>query len=284
MDFDPGYCYFRLLALNNRSIKKNLDIMDKRLQSGQNRNGKIYLFATVFVMIFGIHALAQTEKNLNNTIRMNISNPLIFGSKSLIFGYERQFKNSQAISINMGKASLPKLSILNIDSDQLVLSNDYTEKGFHISADYRFYLQNLNKHKAPRGVYIGPYYSYHYYNHNNNWTLSSDNFTGNLQSDLKINIHTVGFELGYQFVFWKRFAVDLILIGPGVSGYGLKLKLDTSLDPDDEALFFNAVNDYLKDRFPGYNVVISDEEFKKTGSVKTTSLGFRYMINFGFRF
>lgn len=258
--------------------------MKNRLKPDHKRIGRIYLLAAVFVLISGINALAQTEKNLNNTIRMNLSNPLIFGSKSLIFGYERQFKNSQAISINIGKASLPKISIFDLDSDELVLNDNYTEKGFHISADYRFYLQSLNKNSAPRGVYIGPYYSYHYYNHNNNWTLSTDNFTGNLQSDLKINIHTVGFELGYQFVFWKRLALDLILIGPGVSGYGLKLKLDTSLDPDDEALFFNAVNDFLQERFPGYNVVISDEEFKKTGSVKTTSLGFRYMINVGFRF
>jgi hypothetical protein len=79
-------------------------------------------------------------------------------------------------------------------------------------------------------------------------------------------------------------AVDLVLIGPGIGYYGMKVKLDTTLQPDDESLFFQTLNDALKEKFPGYDLVIEPGEFQKKGSASVTTLGFRYMIHVGFRF
>ena len=133
-------------------------------------------------------------------------------------------------------------------------------------------------------MYLAPYYSFNHFNRENHWILNSDSFDGEVVTDFTLNIHTIGGQLGYQFVFWRRLALDLVLIGPGVGFYGFKVKLDTTLEPDDEALFFQTLNDAIKDKFPGYDLVIESGEFEKKGSAKTTTLGFRYMIHIGFRF
>jgi hypothetical protein len=52
----------------------------------------------------------------------------------------------------------------------------------------------------------------------------------------------------------------------------------------DEQELLDAINEILNDKLPGYSLVIDDAEFKRSGSVNTTSLGFRYIIHFGFRF
>lgn len=214
---------------------------------------------------------------------INLTNPLIFGGKAFIAGYERVIGKHQSFTINIGRMSLPKFGG-GSNNDSIKLQKNSNEKGFHISADYRFYLSKENKYEAPRGVYIGPYYSYNSFSRSNEWLLDTEDFNGNVNTDLALSFHTVGAELGYQFVFWKRMAVDFVLLGPGVSVYNLKASLSNTLSPDEQSLFFDKLNGYLQDKIPGYNMVIDEGEFQKNGSVKTTSLGFRYMINVGFRF
>jgi hypothetical protein len=242
-------------------------------------------FLVIIVFIFsGITTKAQQDSSYKNTIRFNVTNPMIFGDKAVILGYERVLKNNKTFSINVGRAYYPKLSGLSLDSSGLELNNSYKDKGLNVSADYRIYLKKENKYAAPRGVYIGPYYSYNYFNRVNSWTLNTEDFQGDLETDLTMNIHTAGIELGYQFVFWNRISLDMILLGPGISFYNFKVKIDTSLSPEDESLFFEELNNFLSEKIPGYDLVIDDVEFKKTGSVKTTTLGFRYMIMIGYRF
>jgi hypothetical protein len=226
------------------------------------------------------------KKDFKNTIRYNITNPLLFGDGAIIFGYERIINSRQSFSVNIGRAVLPGLSILNNDTitPDITLNKSSTEKGFNGSVDYRFYLTKLNTYDAPRGVYIGPFYSFNFFERENTFTLNTATFQGDVATDFKFNMHTVGFELGYQFVFWKRLALDLILIGPGVARYAIKTNLNTTLNPDDEAALFQKINDALAEKIPGYSFVIDDQEYKKTGRVSTTGLGFRYMIHVGFRF
>lgn len=262
-------------------------------------NRIIYSIILVFIMP-GSSLFAQNEKkpdspgvenvkkirNLKNTIRFNLTNPIIFGDKALVFGYERVLGPRQTITINLGQTSLPGFSLadLNINNDNIQLNKSSTDKGYNVSLDYRFYLQKLNKFNAPRGVYIAPYFSHNHFQRENTWTLNTASFDGNVTTDFQLNINTFGGELGYQFVFWKRVALDFVLFGPGIASYGVKTKLDTTLDADDEAALFEYINDFLAEKFPGYSVVIDDQEFKKSGTAKTTSIGFRYMIHLGVRF
>jgi hypothetical protein len=240
---------------------------------------------TLFFLVWHITCMGQEKpkekKELKNTVWINIFNPII-DAKYLVFGYERVLNNNQTFTFNIGRFSLPKFGV--VDLDKLGLTNEYKDWGINTSVDYRFYLGKLNKYSAPRGVYLAPYYSFNHFNRENKWILNSDSFDGEVVTDFTLNIHTLGGQLGYQFIFWRRLAVDLVLIGPGIGYYGLDVKLDTSLEPDDESLFFQTLNDALKEKFPGYDLVIEPGEFQKKGSASITTLGFRYMIHIGFRF
>jgi hypothetical protein len=229
-------------------------------------------------------SIKKNEKEFKNTIHFNITNPMIFGNKSIIFGYERILKNNRSFSINIGQTGFPSLDI--IDSEELKANTILSERGFHISGDYRFYLSKVNKYNAPRGVYIGPYYGYNSFDKGHSWTLKSETsgFEGNVNSELGLTIQTVGVELGYQFVFWKRFSVDMILLGPGVGFYRWDLSLDTSLSDEDSALFFEKLNAALEAKFPGYDGTLGEGEFQRKGAKSTTGLGYRYMIQLGYRF
>jgi len=231
-------------------------------------------------------SLFKPEREFKNTIRFNVTNPLIFGGKSLIFGYERILKNNKSFSINIGQAALPNFE--NGFSDEFREKTVLSEGGFHISGDYRFYLSKLNKYSAPRGVYIGPYYSYNRFNKGHDWEYTKEGTTTpkSINSDLSLKIQQVGFELGYQFVFWKRFSVDLILMGPGVAAYKVKATAEGNLSDAEREAFFERLNQALKDKFPGYSGTVGDGngEFETKGTRSTTSLGFRYMINIGYRF
>lgn len=225
----------------------------------------------------------KREKSFKNTVKYNFTNSLIFSSKTLVFGYERTLGKHHSVSIDIGSLTLPKLSIINTDSFASV-SSSTSQKGFHVSADYRFYLRNENRYNAPRGVYIGPYVSYNYFERKNTWSLNTTQFQGDVSTNFKLELFGFGGELGYQFILWKRLAIDLVLIGPGLTTYNISTKLSTTLDTDDQTELFNLIHDALADKIPGYDLVIDDLEYKRSGSTSTTTFGFRYMINLGFRF
>ncbi len=224
----------------------------------------------------------KVSKNFKNSIRINITNPLIFGEKFNVIGYERVVNDYQTFSVGFGRFAFPKFSPLDIDS--LRLDRNYKDKGLNMSFDYRFYLMKENLHKAPRGVYIGPFYSYNYFQRTNSWELNTSSFVGEATTKLEMNMHSIGFQLGYQFIFWKRVSLDLILVGPSMWFFNLEANLTTTLSPEDESLLFETINDALNNKFPGSDLVIDGGSFKKKGSFRTNTLGYRYMFNIGFRF
>jgi len=220
---------------------------------------------------------------LKNTIHFNLTNPLIFGGKALVLGYQRVLNSRRTFSFNIGTTDFPSLGLINTDSITLDAVND--KVGFHVSADYRFYLAKENKYPAPRGIYMGPYYSYNYFKNENVWFLkNTGGGTSQVSTLVKLNIHTVGFELGYQFVFWDRLSLDMILLGPGIATYKLQAGLGTNLADADKQKLLDALNEALADRFPGYTVIIDDTEFKRTGTSNSTNLGYRYFVQVGYRF
>jgi hypothetical protein len=42
-----------------------------------------------------------------------------------------------------------------------------------------------------------------------------------------------------------------------------------------------ALDDALAEKFPGYGIIVNEEEFKRTGSTDRTTIGYRYMVQFG---
>jgi hypothetical protein len=245
------------------------------------------ILPVLFFQLVHLGLMAQDslpKKAYKNTIRFNATNPLLFGGRSLIFGYERVLNNRRTFSINIGQAGLPTFSFLSADSIQA--KSSISEKGYHISGDYRFYLSKENKYAAPRGVYIGPYFSYNYFERKNGWSLRSTN--GGTAQDVvtttSLTVGSIGFELGYQFIFWDRVSLDMILIGPGIAAYDLKASIGSNLSEADQQKLFDKLNDALVDKFPGFTTIFDNGEFQREGSSSKTSLGYRYMVMIGFRF
>jgi hypothetical protein len=247
---------------------------------------KPIIFIAVLIFFFLQPILGQDKidsvKTYKNTVRINISNPMLFGEKNYIIGYERVFKNNQSITANVGRISFP--GITQVEDSTFSPDLESKDKGFGFAIDYRFYLLKENKYKAPRGVYVGPYYSYNYFTRENTWTLNTADYSGKLKTDMRLNANLVGVQLGYQFVFWNRLAVDLVMMGPGWWFYNINATLSTDLSPADETLLFDKINDFIDEKLPGNDLIINPGIIDKKGSNSTSSSGFRYIVHIGFRF
>lgn len=256
-----------------------------------NRNILKAWFSFLLILLCNQNVIGQTDslsqkKRLKNTIRVNITNPLLFGPKNTIVGYERVVNKHQTFSIDFGMNSLPINSnqTYEYEGTTIYQTDSYDDNGIHLSFDYRFYFAKENKYLAPRGVYFGPYYSYNSFKRKTDWRLISNTFDGIAQTDLSLDFHTVGIQLGYQFVIYRRLAIDFILLGPGAAIYNFNAKTDTDLSAENKEQVLESINGILADKIPGYNYVIDAEDFSNTGSINVTSVGIRYMINVGFRF
>ncbi len=253
-----------------------------------NRQVPVSAIKTFFVLVTFIglsvqQILGQADsvKYFKNTIRYNITNPVLFSAKFNVIGYERVVKDYQTFSINIGRSSF---GTLLFNSDSLELIDQTNDKGFNLSVDYRFYLQKENKYRAPRGIYVGPYYSYNYFSRDIIWGLNTDNYNGEVITGMDINAHFIGAQLGYQFVFWNRVSLDMILMGPGLWYFNLKSTFDTDLSAEDETMLLEQLNAMLQEKFPGSDFVFTGEGLDATKNSSTSTMGFRYMINIGFRF
>jgi len=240
------------------------------------------------VLLNSLSSFGQEEppvkKDRKNTIKVNITNPMIFGEDCYVLGYERTIGKHQSFSINVGRFAMPRLFSIGTDSLKQINKSAKTSLGLSVSGDYRFYLAKENRYNSPHGIYIGPYFARNSFTRNFELEANTGQFIGQFDADLKLGITTVGFQLGYQFVFWDRLSLDMVLFGPGISAYKIKTSLSTTLDAELESELFQKINDGLAERIPGYSLVINPGEFEKTGSFNTTSAGYRYIIMLGFRF
>lgn len=251
------------------------------------------ILKTMFVVLFtaGFHVVfaqtdtaAKPQKKYKNVIRYNLSSALLFGAdKFMIFGYERVVNKNQSFSINFGRAALPTSG--NISTDSFSLNRNYNNSGFNTSVDYRFYLQKENKYGPPHGFYVGPFYSFNNFKRETDWNFDKQgNENKIIKTNTKFNIHTIGAEVGYQAVLWKRLTLDFVMVGPGYASYNLNTVIDGELSDENKDQLHQALEDMLTEKFPGMNVVFSEQEIDANGRVNTWSIGYRYLIHIGFLF
>jgi len=258
------------------------------MKKNTTRLSSVVVFLMISVSSFAqLHLLENKDSvwkhERKNIIRYNLSSALLFGfDKAVIIGYERLVNPRQSFSINIGKAGLPKL--IAVFTDSFNIKKDIKNTGFNISIDYRFYLTNENRYATPHGLYIGPYYSFNRIDRTNEWEAirTADQRHVNTKTDL--DIHTVGFELGYQFVFWKRATLDLVMVGPGIGYYKYKATAEGNLNLGEREQLLDAIKQALEQKVPGFNWVFSGEELSGKGTLSTTTIGYRYLIQIGFRF
>jgi hypothetical protein len=226
----------------------------------------------------------KPEKIRKNIIRYNLSSSLLFGiDKYYVFGYERVVGPHQSFSVNFGAACLPKLVAFSTDS--LNLKTDAKNNGYNFSVDYRFYLAKENKYNAPHGFYIGPYYSLNHFHRVNDWSYQKSGGVEQLfTTTTDFTINTIGGEIGYQVILWKRISLDFVMVGPGISNYYLTAKLDNGLTDAQKQQVQKALTQLITQKFPGMNYVFTGKEFNANGSIKTWNFGYRYLIHIGFLF
>jgi len=241
------------------------------------------VFFVIILFLASLSAQAQRGDTLRkNTIKLDISSYWLYRNAAVL-SYERVIKNQSfhTWGITAGLQQLPSLSQLY--TENVDVSQDIQASGFKVGGEYRFYLQKENKYRAPRGVYIGPYTSFH--NYQNTRSLDVNN-NGSMEfADLitDINILNVGVQLGYQFVLNNRWTIDMVFVGPSISNYRLASRLEGTytFDPDD---ITNEVMLALIDRFPAFKELINESEFASKGKTSTWAYGFRYQFQVGYHF
>jgi len=203
--------------------------------------------------------------------------------KYFVLGYERIIKKNQSFSVNAGPVALARFREESTRNG-FFLKDDFKNTGFNISADYRFYMPNENKYIAPHGLYLGPYVSYNEFHRESIWTYS-DSSAQNRQASTNFDakVLSFGIELGYQFVLWKRVALDFALIGPGVGFYRMDLDVSSTLSAEQKQNLREQVRGGLTE-YPGVNYILSDKHFNTEGTIRTWALGYRYIVHVGYLF
>jgi len=216
-----------------------------------------------------------------NTIKLDITSYWLYRN-AIVFAYERQVKDKpyQTWGVTAGVQHFPTVfgTIDNIN-----VTRENKASGIKLGGEYRFYLQKENKYRAPRGVYLGPYTTFHNYSNGRSIEVDNDGVLeyANLKTDL--NIFNIGVQLGYQFVLNNRWTIDLVFIGPSISNYSFKSSLDGTytFDPDE---ITNEVIIGLIDKFPAFEELINEGELTSGGKINTWAYGYRYQFQIGYHF
>ena len=238
-------------------------------------------------LIFGFGVLAQEahhDTTMKNTVRINITPMLLTGPASFTAGYERVLWKRQTISANLGHLQLPAI-ITTPEGSPVEWVSSVRNTGLIASLDYRFYFSR-NKYAVPDGLYWGPYATFYYIDNAAEINLfENDLFEGGARVQTYASMFMVGVQLGYQFVLWKRWTLDFILAGPAVGMYNLEMTIKAQGDiNEDNEDYLQGVYDAIVSLFPGAATLFEEQKISSSGSTRFNSIGYRYLIQIGFRF
>jgi hypothetical protein len=218
-----------------------------------------------------------------NVIKFNPTPMLLFGeTKNITFSYERLIRKNQSMSIQLGYLIIPVY--FNDTIANLITLHDQSRSGINIGLDYRFYPSLRNRRPAPDGLYLGTYLSYYGFNHSNKFNTINQpsNPDGSIKGSLSMT--NLGFELGYQFLFGKRFSIDLLMFGPSITYYSTKFEIIGNLDKGEIDDIDQEFADKLFEHFPALSYLFDGETTNLTNSKFQLTASFRYSIQFGFHF
>jgi len=240
----------------------------------------------IVILLLTTLTLAQAQKGdttlRRNTIKVDLTSYWLYRN-ALMFSYERVVKNkpNQTWAIMAGLQEFPSLVGQLVDT--IAVKSENKSSGYKLGGEYRFYLKKENKYGAPRGVYIGPYASYHHYSNTRGIEVNNNGIEENGSLESNFNILNIGVQLGYQFVLNNRWTIDLVFVGPSVSNYSFKTNLegDISVNPDE---ITNEVVLALMDKYPGFKDLINEGEFSTKGKINTWAYGYRYQFQIGYHF
>lgn len=219
-----------------------------------------------------------------NVIKFNPTPMLLFGQiKNITFSYERLIKDNQSVAGQLGYLSFDGI-LKDTVAGLILFTGNHNQPGYNMDFDYRYYLFARNRRPAPDGVYIGGYASYYGFKLHNNFDILATDIDQNGEINGSINAFNLGFLLGYQFIFWKRMSVDLMVFGPSLLLTTSKGEIKGDLDADQIGLIDEELVQKIIDQFPALGEVFSDENLSFTNNRTKFGMGFRYSIQIGYHF
>ncbi len=246
---------------------------------------KVILILILFMSLFLVKKTTGQQSDslvYRNVIKYNITAPMLWGIENYIFEYERVLSPTRTFSIELGYRTFPKIIGIGKTDSAIIVRDHKNKGGISATIDYRFYLKKENKYSAPRGIYVSPYINY--FNNKIENTIST--FYSDLASatvTTQIDIFGIGAQLGYQFVFYNRFSLDICMIGPSVSWYNINMKVGGSINLDEGTIDEEMV-DIILENYPIIDIFFEDFEISKKGRISQLSFGYRYYFKIGFLF
>lgn len=221
----------------------------------------------------------SSQPQRKNVLKLDLTSSVWY-SNAFGISYERLVKRNQSFSVSAGYQEFPKTSRFG---QNVEVTDNRSRNGYKFGGEYRFYPIKENKYIAPRGLYIGPYFTRHSFDNERGIRVDNDGTPEEAILNSKLRILNVGFQVGYQFIFHNRWTVDLVFVGPSFSHYRYTLGLDGNYTFDEEDIQNEIILDLI-DRFPMLDEVISGKEATRSGRLDTWAYGYRYQLHIGYHF
>lgn len=212
-----------------------------------------------------------------NTVKIN-SVAIALNNISLL--YERELNPHWSVTLGAGYrwgGSLPKAFGLG---DVIVSSSTKGLRGYSFTPEVRYYFNFCGCGSGQTGFYAGAYGRYTRFYGDltfNVWNGSDYVDVGGAGNFRELGL---GLQLGYQFVFAKRFTVDLMFAGPRRSFNKLELSLDSRYLEEVIPLIEEEINQRLE--WLGMDPISIDAQPEVEAKFGFTN--FRYGVGIGYRF
>lgn len=219
-----------------------------------------------------------------NVVKFNPTPMLLFSNiKNITFSYERLLNDNHSVALQVG--FLEFKGILRDTVAKIIdFKGNYNQPGLNIAADYRYYPGLRNRRPTPDGVYIGGYVSYCGFKLNNDFDILNTSVDKSGEINAKLNVINLGLNFGYQFIFWERLSLDLLVFGPSVNYTLCKGEITGDLDQEEIDAIDDELVQRILDRYPILGEVFSDENLSFSKNRTKFGTGFRYSISIGFHF
>ncbi len=198
---------------------------------------------TIIVFAVGFsYSQDRADSIHKNSLKVNIAASAF---KKLTMGYERQIDERWSMQMSAGYKFGGKIPRFLGLGNFVFTSKTAGLRGFSFTPDVRYHFKNCEC-SGQTGLYAGAYlnvaklYGEVDFNY---WTGTEYIDVGGAGS---LQEYGIGLELGYQFVFKKRWIVDLMFMGPRTSFQRLKVGLDSDFANEVIPLIEEEINKRLE--------------------------------------
>jgi hypothetical protein len=229
---------------------------------------------------FSQDSLSKEAHQYRNVIKLNPTPMLVFSNlRNFTIAYERLVNKNQSIVLQLGYLEFRPL--FNDSIEGLFSFDRRSNMGANIAFDYRFYPLNRNKFQAPNGLYIGGYLSYYGFRFKDEVSIDSADPVKTGDLEMKFNYINLGFMVGYQFIFWKHFAIDMLIFGPSVTTTIFNTEMSSDFTQEEKNNIIETVKDKVAEKYPTFTPFVDINNSRNSTEVR---LFFRYSLSLGYHF